>query len=116
MFKEIQMTSKIMTFDRKVTKEWFHNNKKQETRRLKAFFNFGANIGKFLTKTAAANEFNGSIEQMKLDDSKKEQSEQQNGASSPVELSPLDLYQRTLKEIRFKYASQNIFVHPCSYC
>ena len=48
LFKEIQYTSKIMTFGRKVVKEWFHNNKKIETRRIKAFFNSGANVGKAL--------------------------------------------------------------------
>ena len=42
-----------MTYDKKVTKEWFHNNRKNETRRIRAFFNSGANIGKALQKADA---------------------------------------------------------------
>ena len=52
-FRNIQNTSKIMTYDKKVTKEWHHKNQKNETRRIKAFFNSGANIGKALQKADA---------------------------------------------------------------
>ena len=109
-----------MTFGRKVVKEWFHNNKKIETRRIKAYFNSGANIGKALQQADA--EKSQKIE-LPGEDNVNENTQEE--SKEPVEtneqnvekqLTPTEEYQKKLKEIKVKYAKHKIFIHPCSYC
>ena len=83
-----------MTYDKKVVKEWFHNNRKNETRRIRAYFNSGANIGKALQKADAEKaKQDFSLGQSAINEETKEESKENSETidqNQEKELSPLE--------------------------